>query len=265
MSTHAPAVITGATGTLGRAVAQAFAHREVPLVLVGRSRPKLEALARELAVKTDLVVADLGDVQQVKRAAKEIAFLAPVIGVLVNNAAVFHRQRVDRGGLEEMFATNHLAGFILTTLLQPQLVAGRAHVINVTAPSSTRLDFDDLQWSKRYSALSAFGASKAANLLFSFEAARQLKGTGVTVDAFHPGLMKSGLMKEAPWFIRAMMKLVAASGQKAAEALVEAALAPGVDGHGRFLKSGVPSAPPASTLDVKAQKRLWDVSRQLAS
>lgn len=265
--TPSPAVITGATGTLGRAVAHAFAHRGVPVILVSRTRARLDALAAELEaqhqVKAQVVVADLGDVAQAKAAAQQIATLAPAIGVLVNNAAVFHRARVDRGGLEDMFATNHLGAFALTTLLQPQLVAGHAHVINVTAPSSTRLDFEDLQSTRKYSAFSAFGASKACNLLFSFELARQLKGTGVTVDAFHPGLLKSELLKEAPWFVRTMAKLVSSTADKAAEALVTSALKPGLDGEGRFLKVGVPSAAPATSLDRTTQQRLWEVSRQL--
>src|SRR5207249_5940135 len=119
-------------------------------------------------------------------------------------------------GLETMFATNHLGPLLLTNLLLEELKrSADARVINVTAPSTTKLNFDDLQGEKKFSALSAFGASKMCNLLFTYELARRLAGTGLTANAFHPGLMKTDLLNEAPGMVRWLSHLFATSPERA--------------------------------------------------
>ncbi len=123
--------------------------------------------------------------------------------MLINNAGVYRRKRASTvDGFEEMFAANHLGPFLLTNLLLEDLQAavhtnGSARVLNITAPSTVQLNFDDLQGERNFNSLMAFGATKMANLLFTFALARRLENTGITVNAIHPGLARSGLMKEA--------------------------------------------------------------------
>jgi len=109
--------------------------------------------------------------------------------VLINNAAIYKsRRELSTDGFELMFVTNHLGPFLLThLLLDPLMTRGSARILNITAPSSTQPDFDDLQREKKFNSLNAFGATKMRNLLFTFELARRLENTGVTVNAVHPG------------------------------------------------------------------------------
>jgi NAD(P)-dependent dehydrogenase (short-subunit alcohol dehydrogenase family) len=212
-------------------------------------------------VRTEVI--DLGDRESVRVAAARLLAAVPRIDALVHTAAVYRNDRRVRDGLEEMFRTNHLGPFLLTERLRPALEAGKARVVFVSAPSSTKLDFDDLQGEKKFSALTAFGASKAANLLCTFELARRWKGSGITVDAFHPGLIKSGLMTESPWLLRTMLNLVSRDPERAVDALIAVIDQPGVDGDGRFFKLEKPSTPPGPSTDRDAQRKLWEASEQL--
>jgi NAD(P)-dependent dehydrogenase (short-subunit alcohol dehydrogenase family) len=183
----------------------------------------------------------------------------------VNVAGIFSSQRIETAdGLELMFATNHLGPFLLTNLLLPALTAGEGRVLTVAAPSGTRLNFDDLQGSEKFSALSAFGASKAANLLFTFELARRIAGSGVTANAVHPGLARTGLMRQAVAPLRVVLGLMSAPVDKVADRIAPLLLDDAyASANGQFFHKGKAIVPPKSTLDVEAQQRLWQVSEQL--
>ena len=148
--------------------------------------------------------------------------------MLVNCAgAFFRRRRVTVDGLEMTFALNHLAYFLLTNLLLDSLErSGSARVLNVTAPATTKIDFDDLQGERRYSPFTAFGASKAAHLVFTFELAHRLEGTGVTANAVHPGRVRSKIMREAPAPFRLLTRLVSGSAERAGGSIADLATAP---------------------------------------
>jgi NAD(P)-dependent dehydrogenase (short-subunit alcohol dehydrogenase family) len=187
---------------------------------------------------------------------------------LINNAAVFTRSRtVSVDGLEMIFATNHLGPFLLTNLLLGLLGAGApSRVINVTAPSTSKLDLDDLQGERRFRALTAFGRSKMCNLLFTYEAARRLEGTGVAVNAFHPRLVRSKLMKEAPALLRVPVRLVSAPPEKAATALAHLALAEELtDVSGRFFKGTKEIRSSPYSRGPAVQARLWETSGRLTA
>jgi NAD(P)-dependent dehydrogenase (short-subunit alcohol dehydrogenase family) len=257
-------VVTGATGGLGKALVSRLAGMGADVVALGRNEARLQEVRRSVnqGVRTDTI--DLGDRDSVRAAADRLLATVPRIDALVHTAAVYRNERRIHDGLEEMFGTNHLGPFHLTARLKPALQAGKARVVFVSAPSSTKLDFDDLQGEKKkFSALTAFGASKAANLLCTFELARRWKGTGITIDAFHPGLIKTSLMTESPWLLRTMLNLVSRDPERAVDALVAVIDQPGVDGEGRFFKLEKPSTPPGPSQDRDAQKRLWEVSEQL--
>ncbi len=263
-------VVTGATGSLGAATAKAFAAGGATVVVMGRDEARTGALAQSLRAETnnprvETVVADLARPASVRKAADELQRRHPRIHVLVNNAAVYKGTRVvTPEGLEAMFATNHLGPFLLTQLLVESLKrAAPSRVLNVTAPSTTKLDFEDLQGARKFSALGAFGASKMENLLFTYALARRLEGSGVTSNAFFPNLVKSDLLREAPGPLRLFLGLISKKPQVAAEALHHLGTAVELEGaNARFYKfrKEIQSAP--YSRDVANQERLWEVSEK---
>ena len=197
------------------------------------TRPAARRRGTEIASTTgndrvSVVLGDLADMASVRRLALEIERAHPKLDILVNCAGVYTPKRtVTTDGFETMFATNLLGPFLLTNLVRPQLqAAGSARVLVISAPSGTKLDFDDLQGERRFRSLTNFGASKAADLLFTFELARRLDGTGVTANAIHPGLVRTSLMNGAPAVIRWAVWPFSGSPESAAKTIVPLALDP---------------------------------------
>jgi NAD(P)-dependent dehydrogenase (short-subunit alcohol dehydrogenase family) len=216
----------------------------------------------------ELAIADLSSQASIREFAAEFKQTHDGVDVLINNAAVFTKTRtVTVDGLETMFSTNHLGSFLLTNLVLGLLRASApSRVINVTAPSTSKLDLDDLQCERDFRALTAFGRSKMCNLLFTYELARRLGGTGVTVNAFHPGLVRSKLMNEAPALLRLPVRLVSSPPEKAATALSRLALAGEMQGvSGRFFKDTKEIQSSPYSRDPAVQARLWGLSEQLVA
>jgi NAD(P)-dependent dehydrogenase (short-subunit alcohol dehydrogenase family) len=259
-------VITGATGAIGSATATILARRGARLLLLGRPSERLDGIVENLDHdnKVSSVEVDLSSLSSVRLAARQIARAVPHVDVLLNVAALFtsvYEQSDD--GLELMLATNHLGPFLLTNLLRDRL-AGAARVITVTAPSSTRVELDQLMSKDQFRASHTFGATKAANLMFTFELARRAKRWDVGAYAYHPGLVRSELMREAPRPIRLLTRLVSRPPDRAAEDLAELATSPAfASTTGWLFKGGRRIDPPKSTLDVEAQRRLWKRSAEL--
>jgi retinol dehydrogenase-12 len=266
-------LVTGSTSGLGKATAFALADLHATIILGCRDLPRGEAVLAEIraaspTANVDLLRLDLSMQHAVRSAVREFESRYDHLDVLINNAAVFQRQRtLTADGYETMFATNHLGPFLLTNLLlSPLEAAAAARILNVTAPSTTKIAFDDLQGERKFSAIHAFGASKAANLLFTYELARRLAGTNVTVNAFFPGLVKTSLMREAPVPLRWLNPLFGQSPESVAQSLVYYASAPEVqDVMGMFFnkdRKSIGSSP--YTRDRKVQRQLWEVSMALA-
>jgi NAD(P)-dependent dehydrogenase (short-subunit alcohol dehydrogenase family) len=266
-------LITGATGVLGKAAALKIAGSGAEITLLARDRTKLESVKDDISQKTgnsniEIIVADLSDISSIKGAAREFKQNHDHLDVLVNIAAVYRRKReLTKDKLEVMFATNHLGPFILTNALLKLLNASKhPRIINVSAPSTTRLRFDDLQGEKKFSALNAFGASKMMNLMFTYSLSRRLDCTRVTASVFHPGLMNSGLIKEMPGFLKFLTRLLAKKPDKAARMLYRLA----IDGEyastsGTFYKFNgdiIKSSDYSYETDI--QDKLWKISEELA-
>ena len=268
-------VLTGATSGIGKALAFDLAKTGETVVLVARDADRGKAVLGEIGVASrnpnlDLQLCDLSILSSVRNLGEILKSKYPTIDVLINNASVYKRKRaVTVDGFEEMFAANHLGPFLLTNLILEPLQGavqanGSARVLNITAPSTVPLDFDDLQAEKHFNSLNAFGASKMANLLFTLELARRLENTGITVNALHPGLARSGLMREGSFLVRLVTRLVSPSPEKVIGPLMQAALAPEFEKTtGKFLHNGKEIDLPAPAQDRAAQQRLWEISESL--
>lgn len=264
------AIVTGGTSGIGRALAGALAAAGLTVGIVARDAGRGEAARSSIAASTgnervELFIGDLSDLASVRRLATTVAEAHRTIDVLVHCAGVYTSHRaVTADGLERMFATNLAGPFLLTDLILDQLRAGRARILVLSAPSTVKLDFDDLQAERRFSALSVFGASKAADLLFTFELARRLEGSGATANAIHPGLVRTNLMREAPAPLRWATRIVSRSPAHAVKTIAPIALAPEYEGRsGRFYKGGREIKAPSYTLDPKVASRLWEATASL--
>lgn len=266
-------LVTGTTTGLGRATAVGLAELGAMVVVAARDKTKGEAAVGEIKRASgnpnlELLVCDLSLQASIRAAAEEFQRRYERLNVLINNAAVFVGKRtLTRDGLELMFATNHLGPFLLTLLLLERLEAGApARVINVSAPSTVKPDFDDLQGERKFSSTQAFGASKAGNLLFTYALARRLEGRGVSVNAYHPGIVRTGLMRQAPAPMRLFTGILNVFGQtpeRAAEGLVQLASSSQFgDVTGQLIHNGQVRTGPFSA-DTAAQERLWSESARL--
>lgn len=266
-------LITGATGTLGKAAALKIAGSGATVILLGRDENKLGLVKDQISKETgniniDVIVADLADISSIKNAVNEFKKKHNRLDVLVNIAAVYHAKRkLTQDNLEVMFATNHLGPFILTNGLLKLLNASKhPRIINVSAPSTTMLRFDDLQGEKQFSALNAFGASKMMNIMFTYSLSRRLDCTRITASVYHPGLMNSGLINEMPGFFKFLVKLMAKKPEKAAKMLYRLAIdSEYASTSGTFYKFNgdiIKSSDYSYETDI--QDKLWKISEELA-
>ncbi|HEY8634814.1 MAG TPA: SDR family NAD(P)-dependent oxidoreductase [Candidatus Dormibacteraeota bacterium] len=264
---HPVVVVTGATGAIGSATAAVLVRRGARVVLMARPSDRLDALTKKLGgeeKRVGSVPVDLSSLASVRSAAREISRTAGHVDALLNIAATFSSEYAKtKEGFEVMLATNYLGPFLFTNLLRDRLV-GRGRVITVTAPSSTRVDIKRLMDKKTFSGLDTFGATKAANLLFTFELARRAKRWEVRANACHPGLVRSDLMREAWAPIRVVTRIVSGPPDRAAEDLSDLAISPAHEGTTGWLFKGTKRIdPPKSTMDEEAQGALWKRTAEL--
>lgn len=269
-------LVTGGTNGIGKATAQALAQMGGTVVIVGRDAPRTTQLVEEVRLASgnknvDSLLADLSSQQEVRRLADEFKSKYSHLHVLLNNAgAVFMKRQLSVDGIEMTFALNHLASFLLTNLLLDTLKASApARIINVSsnAHTSGKIEFDNLQGERGYSPR-VYENSKLANILFTMELARCLGGTGVTVNALHPGFVATGFAKNNGKVIAALVSifapLVARSPVKGAQTSIYLASSPGVEGMtGKYFYDShvTPAAPQAS--DMAVARKLWDVSAEM--
>ena len=270
-------IMTGATNGIGLAAARELARRGAHLAIVARSRARAADAVEQITAaapgaSVDVLDADLASQASVRRLAAEILDRYPRIDVLVNNAGAMHGSRqLTEEGLERTWAVNHLAPFLLTTLLLERLVASAPARIVVTASDAHKgahIPFDDLNAERSYRArgFARYGESKLANILFTAELARRLEGTGVTVNCFHPGLVATGFNRNNGALMSAAMTVVkpfARSPEKGAETLiwlVDAAQAG--EQSGQYFVDLRPARPTAAAQDMATARRLWEVSEE---
>lgn len=273
-------IVTGANSGIGRVTAEALAAAGASVVMISRSRERGEAAASEVRRATgndavELILADLSSQAEVRRAAAEFLAGHDRLDVLVNNAGAMHTSRtVTVDGLETTFATNHLAYFLLTNLLLGTLKASApSRIVNVSSAAhyGSHINFADLQNERRYSAMRVYGQSKLANVLFTYELARRLEGTGVTANCLHPGVVRTGFGKNSDGPIgRLLAGAISIAGaffispEEGAETSIYLASSPEVEGvSGLYFAKCKPEDSNVESHDVEVARRLWDESERL--
>jgi NAD(P)-dependent dehydrogenase (short-subunit alcohol dehydrogenase family) len=271
-------VITGATSGIGEVAAQRLAGMGARIVLVARDAARGQKTLTRLpsigsGAPHSIYYGDLSRISESKRVAAEIATAEPRIDVLINNAgALFGTRRLTADNLEETFATNHMAYFVLTLGLKANLLAASPARVVSTASDAHKgytLDFDDLQAEKGYSAIRAYGRSKLCNILFTRELARRWSGTGVTANCLHPGFVATRFGDNSGGFLSSVVRigktLFAITPEKGAETIVYLASSPDVAAiSGDYFYKCRPATPTAGGRDDAAASRLWNESAKIA-
>jgi NAD(P)-dependent dehydrogenase (short-subunit alcohol dehydrogenase family) len=267
-------LITGATRGIGLAAAEALAARGANVAIVGRNATALRIAAARVtaaqrkAAAVDTLIADLSSQAAVRKLAGEVLGRYPRLDVLINNAgAMYARRQVTEDGVELTWAVNHLAPFLLTTLLRDRLQASAPARIVTTASAAhqgARIPFADLNAERSYKGFERYGQTKLANILFTRELARRLEGSGITATCFHPGLVATGFNRNNGLIMdlgMTILRPVSRNPQKGAETLVWLATLPQsalADGGYYFDKQQVTPSPEAQDMDTA--RRLWEVS-----
>jgi retinol dehydrogenase-14 len=269
-------LVTGGSGGIGKATALRLATMGAYVAITGRDTGRTESAAAEIRAAggkhVEVFVADLSSQSEVRRLADEVLGKLPRVDVLVNNAGGYWATRhVTADGLERSFALNHLAPYLLTNLLLDRLgqsAAARVVTVSSNVQALGRVDFDDLQGEASYSGSRAYNQSKLANVLFTYELARRLRGSTVTANALHPGLVSTSFGAEDPSgaqrllvpFMRPFMK----SPTKGAATSVYVASAPDLERvTGCYFVNSKPKRSSKASYDEGAAARLWELSDDL--
>jgi NAD(P)-dependent dehydrogenase (short-subunit alcohol dehydrogenase family) len=269
-------LVSGATGGIGYVAARDLAGMGAQTVIVSRNADKCAAVADRIKKETGnervaFIAADLSTKAGVQHAAAEFKAGFSRLDVLLNNAgALFFSRQVSADGIEMTFALNHLNYFYLTMLLLDVLKAnGQARVINVSSGAhvGASIHFDDIQLKHGYTAMRAYGQSKLANLLFTYELARKLEGTKVTSNALHPGFVNTGFAKNNGGLVKWGMQLISPMQKnvdEGASTSIYLAASPDVESvSGKyFVDSRMTASDPAS-YDKAAAERLWNLSLEM--
>ena len=270
-------LITGGTGGIGKATAVGLARMGARVGIVGRNATRAEAAAVDIRSTTgnpavDVFIADVSSQAEVRRLASEVLETYPRLDVLVNNVGgSWAHRHITADGLEHTFAVNHLAAFLLTNLLLERLKASApARVVTVSsgAQSMGRIDFDDLQGARTFSGQRAYNQSKLANVMFTYELARRLEGTGVTANVLHPGVTRTefGAEDQSRWFawMSGLARLFMKTPAQGAETPIFLAASPEVEGmSGRYFANRKSKDSNKASYDVASAARLWQASAEL--
>jgi len=269
-------LITGATAGIGLVTARTLAEQGDTLAMVGRNPEKGEALAARIRAMTGnsqvyYYNSDLSVQAEVRQLADKFLSQHDRLDVLVNNAGgIFLRRQLTVDGIEMTIALNHLSYFLLTNLLLDILKASApARIINVSsgAHRNRKMNFDDLQFKRGFRLFKAYGQSKLANVLFTYELARRLEGTWVTANALHPGLVSTNIAQDNGWVFRLLQPVIlrnARTPEEGAATSIYLATSPEVaevSGCYFYDKKATPSSP--ASYDEDAARQLWEISAQM--
>ncbi len=276
-------LITGGTSGIGKEIARALAKMDAKVVVVGRNKSSCEETVQEIRrgilpyLHTNnnpisYMLADLSSQASIRRLSQEFLATHSSLDVLVNNAGVFLPKRATTvDGIEYTFAVNHLAPFLLTNLLFERLMASTPSRIITTssvAYKGAHINFDDIQFEeRRYNGLKAYAQSKLANILFTKELSRRSEGTGVTSNCFHPGGVRTKLVRTGPWYYRIIWTMIGAflvTPQRGADTAVYLASSSEVKKiSGKYFEKRKQASLSKAADDSEAAIRLWKLSEEL--
>lgn len=270
-------LITGATNGIGKAAALALAKMGATVVIVGRNPDKTAATVAEIKAEAgsqnvDSLLADLGSLAQIRALAENFRAKYPRLDVLLNNAGVFNtKMKLTEDGYEQQFAVNHLAYFSLTALLLDMLKDSKpARIINVSSDAHRAAKWSTQTPHKptQYSGFGAYGYSKLANIAFTYELAERLAGTGVTVNALHPGMVRTGFAHNNGVAVTALFgvlqTVMGLPPEQGADTAAYLASAPEVEGvTGKYWAKRKQVGSSKASYDKAAWKWLWELSEEL--
>jgi NAD(P)-dependent dehydrogenase (short-subunit alcohol dehydrogenase family) len=259
-------LITGSTDGIGKETARQLAALGATVLMHGRDAQRCAAARDDIRQTTgnphvDSFVADLSSQWQVRQLAVDILGRYDRLHVLINNAGVILLQRqVTEEGMEASFAVNHLAPFLLTHLLLDRLqqsAPARVVTVSSTAHSDGRIDFDNLQGERRYNGVVAYKAAKLGNVLFTLELAERLKGSGVTANCLHPGVVTTKLLDTGwGWTGISVAQGAALSVYLASSPAVETMT-------GQYFEQTTPYRASSQAYDLRLRQKFWQVSARL--
>ena len=268
-------VITGATSGIGEIAAIRLAEQGARIVFTARDQARADDTMAALkkanpGAEHALHIADLALLSEMKRVAGELE-REPQIDVLINNAgALFNKRQETADGLEMTFALNHMAYFVVTTLLLGKLKPG-ARIVTVAsnAHRGAKLDFGDLQSRKGYIGFPVYARSKLCNILFNRELARRITGSGVTANALHPGFVATRFGDNSGGLMRTVLKVAkpigAISPEEGAKTIIYLASSPEVgDVSGEYFYGCKPATPTAEARNDENARKLWEISESIA-
>jgi NAD(P)-dependent dehydrogenase (short-subunit alcohol dehydrogenase family) len=273
-------LVTGANRGIGKETAVGLARLGATVVITARDRAKAETAlvdikGRSSSDAVELIVVDFASLDSIRQFADEFQQRHPQLHVLVNNAGAYNAHRtLTQDGFETTFGVNHLGYFLTTKLLLHTITASApARIVNVSAGADTSasINFDDLQGQRSYGGWRAYAQSKLANILFTYELARRLDGTGVTANCLHPGVVVTGFGQNNRGPAGGLFRLFHMLGrpflltpEKGAQTSVYLASSPAVDGvSGRYFANGREQKSNAISHDADVARRLWEMSEAL--
>jgi len=269
-------LITGGTSGIGKAAAVALAAMGANVVIVGRNQKRGEAAVEEIRARShnesvELMLADLSVKAEVRGLAEEFQERHDRLDVLANNAGLVHSKRTETpDGIETTLAINHLAPFLLTNLLLGRLEkSAPSRVITVSSEAQRwgTMDFEDMQSRRKYRGFPVYGMTKLANIMFTYELAERLNGTGVSANCLHPGSVGTnfGQNNRGPMalFFRTFKPFMR-SPEQGADTLVWLASSPEVEGvSGKYYSDRKEIEAKKVAYDRAARRRLWEISEEL--
>lgn len=267
-------IVTGANAGIGKETALGLAKLGATVVMLCRDRDRGEAAQREIKHKSgndkvELMICDLGSQDSIRQFAAEFKQQHDRLDVLVNNAGVLMRERsLTEDGTESTFAINHLGYFLLTNLLLDLLKkSAPARIVNVASAAHKYGKLDVGAWvtGRDFSAFSAYANSKLANVLFTYELARRLEGTGVTANCLHPGAVGTNLFRGLPKLLQALIAFVTIGPARGARTSIYLAASSEVEAvSGKYFAKRRAERSSDASYDRNAARQLWEVSEELS-
>ncbi len=269
-------MVTGATSGMGKATAAVLAQMGATVILVARNQSKGETVRDEIRMRSgnmnvEVMYVDLSSQQSIHELVENFKQHYQHLHVLVNNAGgIFFTRETTVDGIEMTFAVNHLAPFLLTNLLLDVLKAsGTARIINISSnvEGIGTISFNDLQHEKRYISIVAYAQAKLATMLFTYELARRIEGTGITVNAVTPGPVATKFGSNGNHIMNKIFPLLfrfARSSEEGAQTAIYLASSPMVDSiTGRAFYSCKELRSSRKSYDMMLQKKVWQISEEL--